>query len=49
LERRKLKIAKKTLKMNPVMANIMGGMTREQAKEIVNKYSKKGGTNYVNK
>jgi len=40
-ERRKLEIAKKTLKMNPVMVNIMGGMTIKEAKEIIRKYEKK--------
>ena len=34
-EKHKLKIAKETLKMTPIMANIIGGMTYEEAKQIV--------------
>ena len=33
-----LQIAKKTLKMNPVMAEIMGGMNLDEAKKIIDKY-----------
>lgn len=31
----KLKIAEKTLKMNDTMAKIMGGMTKEEARELL--------------
>lgn len=40
-EKHQLAIAKKTLKMTPVMAKIMGGMTYEEAKKIVEKHKKK--------
>lgn len=30
-----LKIARATLKMNDVMARVMGGMTKEEAREII--------------
>ncbi len=36
-----LAIARKTLKMNDVMANVMGGMTKAEAKVIVNDHNKK--------
>ena len=38
-EQHQLKIAKDTLKMNPIMAKIMGGMTIEEAKVIIKKLS----------
>ncbi|HRR48428.1 MAG TPA: hypothetical protein P5293_00410 [Bacteroidales bacterium] len=34
-------MARKTLKMNDVMARIMGGMTKEQARAILKKYGLK--------
>jgi hypothetical protein len=37
-----LQIAKKTLKMPDQMVGVMGGMTKEEAKEILRKYSVKG-------
>ena len=37
-----LQIAKKTVKMSPAMAAILGGMSVDEAKAIVNKW-KKGG------
>ncbi len=40
-EKHQLKIAKATLKMSDVGAKIMGGMTKEEAKEIINKLEKK--------
>lgn len=40
-EKHQLKIAKDTLKMNPAMANVMGGMSHKEAKEIIKKLSKK--------
>lgn len=30
-----LRIARKTLKMNDVMVNVMGGMTKSQARELL--------------
>jgi len=41
-EEHQLKIAKDTLKMTDAMAKIMGGMTKEEAKRIIEKFSKKG-------
>ncbi len=40
-EKHQLKIAKATLKMDPVMARILGGMTIEQAEEVVARLGKK--------
>ena len=34
-------IAKKTLKMSDLLVNLMGGMTKEEAKEILKKYNVK--------
>jgi len=34
-QQHQLKIAKKTLKMNDVMANIMGGMNKEEARAFL--------------
>ena len=39
-EQHQLKIAKATLKMTDVMARVLGGMTKEEAKEIVRKLEK---------
>ena len=36
----KLQVAKKTLKMTSIMAQIMGGMTIDEAKKVVAQYSK---------
>lgn len=36
-EKHQLKIAKQTLKMNDTFANIMGGMTKEEAREFLKK------------
>lgn len=36
-EKHQLRIAKDTLKMSDVGAMIMGGMTKEEAKEFINK------------
>ena len=41
-EKHQLKIAKSTLKMTDIGARIMGGMTKEEAKEVI-KYLTKGG------
>ena len=35
-----LKIARQTLKMSPVMVKIMGGMTIEEAKQVIAEYEK---------
>ena len=40
-EKHQLKIAKDTLKMNPTMARIMGGMTKEQARKVIKKLTGK--------
>ena len=40
-EKHQLKIAKNTLKMSDVGARIMGGMTKEEAKKIIEKLTKK--------
>jgi len=37
-EKQQLRIAKDTLKMPDTMANVMGGMSKEQAREIIKKY-----------
>jgi hypothetical protein len=34
-DRHRLKIARDTLKMNDVFANIMGGMTKEEARKVI--------------
>ena len=34
-QQHQLKIAKKTLKMNDVMANVMGGMSKQEAKDFL--------------
>lgn len=34
-EQHQLKIAKSTLRMNDIMVDVMGGMTKEQAKDII--------------
>jgi len=36
-----IKIARKTLRMNDVMANIMGGMNKKEARELLKKYGLK--------
>ena len=38
-DKHQLKIAKDTLKMNDVFINIMGGMTKKEAKAIIKKLS----------
>jgi hypothetical protein len=40
-DKHQLKIAKQTLKMSDVGAKIMGGMTKEEAKNIIKKFSSK--------
>lgn len=40
-DKHKLKIAKDTLKMSDVGARIMGGMTKEEAREVVYKLTGK--------
>lgn len=40
-EKHQLRIAYQTLKMNDVMARVMGGMTKAQAKEIIYKLTGK--------
>lgn len=37
-EKHQLRIARDTLRMNPVIVPVMGGMTIEEAEEIVRKY-----------
>lgn len=44
-ERHQLKIARATLKMSDAMANVMGGMTRAEAREIVNRLAGARNTN----
>ena len=39
-DKHQIKIAKETLKMSEVGARIMGGMTHDQAKEILKKLKK---------
>ena len=34
-QQHQLKIAKKTLKMNDVMANVMGGMSKQEARDFL--------------
>lgn len=34
----RLQVAKKTVKMNPAMASLMGGMSMEEAEEVLKKY-----------
>ena len=34
-EQNQLKIARDTLRMNDVMAKVLGGMTKEEAREII--------------
>jgi|GEM_PF-3679072 len=36
-ERHQLKVAKRTLKMNDVMARVLGGMTKDEARAIIKK------------
>jgi hypothetical protein len=40
-EKHQLNIARKTLKMNDVFARIMGGMTKEEAREIIARHEAK--------
>ena len=39
-EKHQLKIARDTLKMSDIGASIMGGMTKEEAREIIKKLKK---------
>ena len=39
-EKNQLNIARKTLKMNDVMINVMGGMTKEEAKKIIQRHQR---------
>ena len=34
-EQHQLRVARDTLKMNDVMARVMGGMTKEEAREVI--------------
>ena len=43
-ERHQLKVARDTLKMNDVMARIMGGPTKEEAKAIIERLTGKKAT-----
>lgn len=47
--KRQIDIAKKTLKMNDVMAKVMGGMTKEEARAILKKYNIKFNESVVDK
>jgi len=49
LEKRKLKIARKTLEMTPVMVDVMGGMSRREAEDIIKKYQRKEEVKNANK
>ena len=40
-ERHQLKIARQTLKMNDVMARVMGGMTKDYARQVIQKLTGK--------
>jgi hypothetical protein len=35
----RLEIARKTIRMNPIMVNVIGGMTVDEARQILNEYS----------
>lgn len=35
----RLEIARKTIRMNPIIVNVLGGMTMNEAREILNEYS----------
>ena len=53
-EKRQLEIAKRTIKLADAVANILGGMTKEEARKIIMKYeasniSKKGDAKCVYK
>lgn len=41
-EKHQLKIARATLKMSNTMANVMGGMSKKEAKKIIEKFKKEG-------
>lgn len=41
-DKHKLKIAKDTLKMTDVGAAVMGGMTKDEAKKVVEEFEGKG-------
>ena len=41
IEKHQLAIAKKTLKITDLAVELLGGMTKKEAKEIIKKYSKK--------
>jgi len=40
-DKHQLKIARDTLKMNDVMAKILGGMTKEEAREVIKRFTGK--------
>ena len=40
-EKHQLRIARRTLKMNDPMASVMGGMTKQEAREIIKKLDNK--------
>jgi hypothetical protein len=40
-EKHQLKIARQTLKMNDVMARVMGGMTKDEAREVIKRLTGK--------
>ena len=40
-DKHQLNIARKTLKMSEIGARIMGGMTHEEAREIIKKFGEK--------
>lgn len=40
-DKHQLKIARDTLKMSDVGARIMGGMTKDEAREIINRFTGK--------
>ena len=40
-EQHQLRIARQTLKMNDTMLAVLGGMTKEQAREVIKRLSQK--------
>ena len=40
-EKHQLRIAQDTLRMTPAMARVMGGMTHEEAREVIRKLAGK--------
>ncbi len=47
-EQHQLKIARRTLNMPDAMVGVMGGMTKEQASQIVSEHNPMNRTEYLN-